>query len=109
MYLGWGRDEPALIRGVEYLGNEGPSPNDMYYNYYATQVMHHFEGDAWEKWNARMRDYLIESQTKEGHEAGSWYFAGDGHNETGGRLYTTSLATMTLEVYYRHLPIYKHF
>jgi hypothetical protein len=33
---------------------------------------------------------------------------GGGHaNERGGRLYTTCMATMMLEVYYRHLPIYQ--
>ena len=32
-----------------------------------------------------------------------------GHGaEAAGRLYCTSLATMILEVYYRHLPIYKN-
>ena len=29
----------------------------MYYNYYATQVMRHWEGEEWEKWNKVMRDY----------------------------------------------------
>jgi hypothetical protein len=27
--------------------------------------------------------------------------------EKGGRLYATSLALMTLQVYYRHLPMYR--
>ena len=42
-----------------------------------------------------------------GHERGSWYFGGDPHNEQGGRLYCTAMCAMTLEVYYRHLPIYR--
>jgi hypothetical protein len=33
--------------------------------------------------------------------------SGTHHIEAGGRLYCTSLATMILEVYYRHLPLYK--
>ena len=38
---------------------------------------------------------------------GSWDVAGGGHvNDRGGRLYFTSCATMILEVYYRHMPIY---
>ena len=107
MYLGWKKDHPSLQRGVEILGNRGPTAN-LYYNYYATQVMHHFEGDAWVQWNAKMRDRLIDSQATAGHEAGSWYEGFDtGHGpEVAGRLYITSLATMILEVYYRHLPIY---
>jgi hypothetical protein len=108
MYLGWKKDHPALTQGVELLSRRGPSRNDMYYNYYATQIMRHIGDDAWTKWNSVMRDYLVDSQAKGGHEAGSWFFAQAGHaGEVGGRLYTTSMATMILEVYYRHLPIYR--
>jgi hypothetical protein len=106
MYLGWKRDRPALQRGVAQLGKWGPDEKNMYYNYYATQVMHHFGGSAWERWNKEMRDLLVESQATEGHETGSWYMDG-GHSEKGGRLYCTSMATMILEVYYRHLPLFR--
>jgi hypothetical protein len=51
---------------------------------------------------------LVNSQAKAGHEAGSWYMpGGDLGSREGGRLYCTSMATMVLEVYYRHLPIYR--
>jgi len=106
MYLGWKKDNPALENGVKWLSNKGPSKNEMYYNYYATQVMRHWEGDMWTKWNSVMRDQLIESQSTKGHEKGSWYMK-HRHGEKGGRLYSTSMATMILEVYYRHLPIYR--
>lgn len=106
MYLGWGRDHPALVRGVEYLGKTGPSGGNMYYNYYATQVVHHYGGEVWKKWNAQMRDSLVNSQEKQGHAAGSWLMQ-DRFVGQGGRLYCTALAAMILEVYYRHLPIYR--
>ncbi len=107
MYLGWKKNEPALMRGAEYISNLGPSPTDHYYNYYATQIMHHYGDEYWPKWNNVMREQLINSQEKEGHMAGSWGVPGGGHaNERGGRLYVTSMATMILEVYYRHMPIY---
>jgi len=107
MYLGWKKDHPALQQGVDYLSSTGPSSSDMYFNYYATQVMRHFEGDYWNKWNSVMRDQLVSSQNQTGHMTGSWDPVGGGHvNERGGRLYFTSMATMILEVYYRHLPIY---
>lgn len=107
MYLGWKKDHPGLQRGVEILSKRGPNGN-LYYDYYATQVLHHFEGDVWDQWNSEMRDRLINAQATTGHEAGSWYEEFDtGHGpEVAGRLYCTSLATMILEVYYRHLPIY---
>jgi hypothetical protein len=77
------------------------------HNYYATQVLHHFEGEMWDAWNQRMRDPLIAAQVRQGHEAGSWFFPNDRHDSVaGGRLCCTSLAAMTLEVYYRHMPLY---
>ena len=110
MYLGWNKDHPALKRGVQWMSDRGPSKTNMYYNYYAPQVMRHWEGDTWKKWNAVMRDQLVNSQAKKGHEAGSWFMrAGrqDHVTDRGGRLYCTSMATMVLEVYYRHLPLYR--
>jgi hypothetical protein len=106
MYHGWKRDDAPLKKGIAHLSNIGPSPNDMYFNYYATQAMHHWEGDEWTRWNLTMREQLVNSQVRSGHEAGSWNVA-DAHGAKGGRLYMTCLATMTLEVYYRHLPIYR--
>ena len=127
MYLGWDRGHPSLVRGVQYLVECGPSVDDwepgdakkmsdraktefaskMYYNYYATQVMRHYGGDEWEEWNETMRDFLIETQATDGTSKGSWHFdSPDLGYTTGGRLYTTTLAAMTLEVYYRYLPLY---
>ena len=37
--------------------------------------------------------------------AGSWHFP-DRWGDVGGRLYTTALCAMTLEVYYRFMPLY---
>ncbi|QDU93227.1 prenyltransferase/squalene oxidase repeat-containing protein [Lignipirellula cremea] len=105
MYLGWKKEEPALQRGVEFLASRGPSKTDMYYNYYATQVVKHVGGENWDKWNVQMRDYLVSVQDKDGHQKGSFHFGG-GHASRAGRLYSTCMATMILEVYYRHMPIY---
>lgn len=108
MYLGWDRKNKALEQGVKYLAATKPAPNNMYYNYYATQVLHHWGGDEWTTWNAAMRDQLIRTQKteKHGHMQGSWDLA-DPHGAVGGRLYMSCLCIMTLEVYYRHLPIYR--
>jgi hypothetical protein len=54
-----------------------------------------------------MRDFLVNKQDKQGPAAGSWFFDGGHGTDKGGRLYNTSLATMVLEVYYRHMPIYQ--
>jgi hypothetical protein len=116
MMLGWKRDEPALERGVAHLARLGPAAGEphaeyhMYYNYYATQVLRHYGGEAWETWNRVMRDQLVRTQVRTAHMAGSWDIPDWDHakhdTKLAGRLYYTSLATMILEVYYRHMPIY---
>lgn len=105
MYLGWKRDNEALQRGVALLSKWGPLRSNMYYNYYATQVLHHWGGEEWTRWNEVMREQLIRTQERSGHAEGSWPPA-DAHGGQGGRLYMTCMAIMTLEVYYRHLPLY---
>jgi hypothetical protein len=92
---------------------------DMYYYYYATQVVHFFEGPEWKEWNegpkgengARlggMRDWLVELQNKkDANLTGSWEPSAGTIGSHCGRLGTTCLCLLTLEVYYRHLPLYK--
>ena len=117
MYSGWEEDNPLLRRTVDYLSELGPSvaadgpvpgPN-MYYNYYATQVLRHQSSvEQWSAWNEKLRNFLIKTQEVSGHERGSWYFGDRTHGDShGGRLYATAMATMILEVYYRHLPLYQ--
>jgi hypothetical protein len=109
MYLGWKQDHPGLARGVETMARQGPSLRDLYRDYYAAQVMFQAtgaKGDVWKTWNDKMRDGLVSTQSRQGHTEGSWYIAG-GHSDSGGRLYCTSLATLILEVYYRHMPIFR--
>ncbi len=108
MYMGWKREKPQLKQGVEFLSNLGPNREDIYYNYYATQVLHHWDGELWNKWNEQMREQLVGTQIKEGPGAGSWDVT-DPHGDAGGRIYQTTLSLLTLEVYYRHLPIYRRF
>lgn len=107
-YSGWRHNHPVLTNGVEGLLKQLPRANNvyMYYWYYGTQFMHHMGGKPWQQWNAALRDLLVSLQSTSGHEAGSWA-PGGGHDQQGGRLYMTALAVCTLEVYYRHMPLYK--
>jgi hypothetical protein len=108
-YLGWPRDDPRLVAGVKYLLANLPDWNkrNVYYWYYATQVLHHVEGEPWRMWNDQMRELLPLHQEKRGRERGSWDPKGDRWGDGGGRLYVTCLSIYTLEVYYRHLPLYR--
>jgi hypothetical protein len=94
--------DAARERAIEKLSKMGPSKGNMYYNYYATQVMRQEGGDAWAKWNDVLREQLVDAQSQDGAETGSWYVAGDHGAERGGRTYCTVMATLVLESYYRH-------
>jgi hypothetical protein len=109
MYLGWTRKNDGLVEGSQWLVREHlPSEREtnIYYWYYGSQALHHLGGPEWDQWNLRLRDLLVNSQEKSGHVAGSWTPRGD-HAAAGGRIYMTALAVCTLEVYYRHLPLFK--
>ncbi len=132
MYMGWDKEHPSLNKAVKFLSDTGPligkkkpydkdspydkdnkkipddeiTPYDMYYNYYGTQVMKQYGGEEWTNWNEVMRDSLVEKQDKTGIKAGSWFFNHNHATNKGGRLYCTAMACMTLEVYYRYLPLY---
>lgn len=109
-YLGWPRSRIPMIRGVEALVYEDnlfdPDNPNVYYWYYATQVLHHYGGSPWMKWNDAMRHELPKMQVRRGREAGSWSPQQDKWGKSAGRLYTTCLSIYCLEVYYRHLPLY---
>jgi hypothetical protein len=110
---GWGPGTPGLIKGVdEFLKSGMPTRAnfDIYFHYYATQVVHFFEGPAWhQKWNPAMRDLLISLQRKNSDDKnrGSWDADGFSIGTHCSRLGTTCLSLLTLEVYYRHLPLNK--
>jgi hypothetical protein len=110
-YLGARDNDPRIVEGTRFLMVNLPSAADgkVYYWYYATQAMHHQPGPDWDKWNRQMRTVLINTQCGDpGCANGSWDPA-KGMPEwaaPGGRLMMTSLAALTLEVYYRYPPLY---
>ena len=110
MYLGWSRNNPRMMAGVRWLVDEHLPVKDkpnLYYWYYGTQVLHHYGGREWEKWNSAVRDLLVASQQKTGNHPGSWEPGQFEWGAQGERIFVTSLAVCTLEVYYRHLPLFE--
>jgi hypothetical protein len=106
--LGFSNDTERNRESVGYLLRNQPrlSQLNLYYWYYGTLAMYQYGGKPWEQWNAAVRDTLIDQQVSEGDDAGSWDPKGP-WGRYGGRLYSTALATLTLEVYYRLLPLYQ--
>ena len=88
-----------ILRELPSLGQV-----NLYYWYYGTLATYHSGGAAWEQWNERMKETLVSSQVTDGDAAGSWEPNGlwGGY---GGRVYSTALSALCLEVYYRYLPI----
>ena len=84
----------------------GQGVNNYYYWYYATLALSQMRGPAWEKWNGLIQDYLRRTQTAGGDHDGSWD-TNSVYGKRAGRVYTTALNALTLEVYYRYLPMYK--
>lgn len=106
-FLGIDREHPACNEAADYVVGELPGDGiyNLYYWYYATLGTYQLQDVHWRQWNDALRDALVSRQVKEGPLAGSWDTGAlwAGH---GGRVYTTALASLTLEVYYRFLPIY---
>jgi Squalene-hopene cyclase C-terminal domain len=111
--LGWPRDFPPLVKGAAQIAAhlETMDERNIYYWYYATQLLHNMKNKDWERWNPKVRESLIEMQVKDESCAhGSWdpdRPVQDAWGTSGGRLYVTSLSILTLEVYYRYLPMYR--
>ncbi len=118
LFSGESRTDPVIKRGVDILMAHKPqwreqdgkklSTINIYYWYYASYAMFQFGGKMWEDWNKDMIEALVSTQrqefdpeTKEPHCVdGSWDPIGE-WGIAGGRVYSTAIGAMTLEVYYR--------
>ena len=107
--MGYKRDGEDMREAVRYLNRLAPSRADMnlYYWYYGTLAMFQYGGKAWDSWNKEIRELLIKEQIGSGEFAGTWDPRKSRWGRAGGRVYTTAIATLTLEVYYRFLPLYR--
>jgi hypothetical protein len=95
------------IEATRRISRERPTPHhvNLYYWYYGTLAMYHAGGNDWDQWNSELKTTLLQLQHRKGSDAGSW--PADGvWGGYGGQVYSTAMATLNLEVYYRYLPIY---
>ncbi|WP_428306775.1 hypothetical protein [Lacipirellula sp.] len=97
----------ALREAIGSLSAEPPSTAQVnfYYWYYATLALHRAQhttpeaGEAWRRWNDALTRTLLATQNKDGSWPETCIWAG-----YGGRVFTTALGAMCLEVYYRYVP-----
>ena len=86
-------------------GQRGRSPFDAYTLYYVAQALYQVGGEPWKAWNTAMEPAIIDHQRKDGDQRGSWDPVGAWGGE-GGRIYSTAMGVLSLEVYYRYSRLF---
>ncbi|MDF1838694.1 MAG: terpene cyclase/mutase family protein [Planctomycetota bacterium] len=84
--------------------NESDQSIDMYYWYYGTYAMYQLGGEHWRRWRKGMERAILPHQRQDGDYLGSWDPVG-AWGYQGGRVYSTALMVLTLEVFYRYSPL----
>ena len=84
----------------------GSQPDNVYFWYYASLALFQLQDENWRLWNQALKARLLETQLPAYQaEGGSW--TPDGvWGGYGGRVYSTAMSCLCLEVYYRYLPLY---
>ena len=107
-YGGMKRTDPAMIEGQAYvMANLPQAEGSPYFFYYATQVMHNLPGPEWDTWNRHARRFLIKTQIREKGSCAEGSWSPEGKLHVMGPVMMTSICALTLEVYYRYLPLYQ--
>jgi len=114
LLLGTPNSDEALVRAARWAVAEGrkaglDQKRDPVWLYFGTLGCFQLGGDDWKDWNEAMKGVLLPRQEKGGPMDGSdkdldGSWPADG--APGGRVMTTVLAQLCLEVYYRYLPVY---
>lgn len=101
--------QPAQAReALRFVAQEPPGvgPDNHYYWYYGTLAQFQMQSDSWRIWNESLQRQLLARQHGAGPLRGSW--DPDAVWGThGGRVFSTALSALSLEVYYRYLPLYQ--
>jgi tetratricopeptide (TPR) repeat protein len=96
--------EEMLEKGVRLLLANPPKWDrdagtiDYYYWYHGTRAMREMGGRAWKVWKGHQLKALLDNQRTDGCEKGSWDPQRDPWGNCGGRVYSTALCTMALQV-----------
>lgn len=93
------RRRAALLAGV---ATERDWLHDRVSLHLVTRAMFQIGGSRWTEWNALVSGLLVDAQTDDGSFA-----PGPLYGANGGRVVSTALAVLTLEVYYRYPRIHR--
>jgi hypothetical protein len=83
---------------------DGPTPGrpDFHFWYYGTYALYQHGGLEWDTWKVALQTSVMEHQRRDGDAKGSWDPQVDRWGATGGRVYSTALLALTMEVFYRY-------
>jgi hypothetical protein len=111
--MGRGGDS-SVKNGLDYLRAadcdwKNPPNWPMYAWYYISQTKFHQGGASWARWNNQFAPQFIRNQNPDGswNSAGLSLKPGATGRENMHPVYATTLAALTLQVYYRFLPTYQ--
>ncbi len=108
------RKSPLIKKGAALCSKLPPTWNptdgsiDMYYWYYGTLAMFQVGGKPWTAWRGAMDKAIVQSQRQDTSAClykGSWDPIGPWGLD-GGRVYSTALMAMCLEVFYRYPKVF---
>jgi hypothetical protein len=85
-------DDDFVLRGQ---GN-------VYFWYYGTLCTFLAGGEAWERWNERLRELLPAAQAADGSFPPIDVYAREAGDTKADRSYSTAMCVLSLEIYYRY-------
>lgn len=101
------KKQVELIAAKPPVWNEENGSIDFYYWYFATLAMYQWGGEEGKTWLDTVSKVLLENQRME-HDYDNFYGSWDPVGpwcEEGGRIYSTALCTMILELHFRNAEI----
>lgn len=109
LFFGSQSSQAAMDRCIDRLAATGPDLSRLQETYFATLLVHHRHSGSRQEWHNQVRDVLINQQNWHSPHRGAWLDrpqAKAGFGEGEPDLQRTVLSMMTMEIYYRHMPIY---
>ncbi len=109
LLLGYPITPEARQEGLAMImkSRPGVGEENVYFWYYATLALFQLQDENWRDWNQALKQQLLVTQVPPyADQPGSWppdrMWGG-----YGGRVYSTAMSCLCLEVYYRYLPMYQ--
>ncbi len=108
IFCGISRKDPRILKGINIVGSGPPvwdksaAKVDPLYWYLGFYSVFQYGRKPWQNWRPKMIEALVDNQQGKGCAAGSWKPCGR-WEKFGGRMFFTTLNTLTAEIAFRYL------